>query len=79
MQLSQNYLKGDKDRGQITAAAVKKIVDAQFEDKHLSGDRFPDRENLKSPDWLAFNALLGHHYRHLEDEFDRIRAKPLPT
>ena len=78
MQLSQNYLKGDKDRGQITAAAVKKIVDAQFEDKHLSGDRFPDRENLKSPDWLAFNALLGHHYRHSEDEFEHDSRQASP-
>jgi hypothetical protein len=60
LQIAEKCLKNNSDRGPITAAAVQKIIEANFSEKDLSDDTFPDREKLNSPDWIAHKSCLSH-------------------
>jgi Arc-like DNA binding domain len=70
LQIAEKQLRGDAQRVKKTAAAISKIVEVQLGEANLSKAAFPNRGMENSADWLAYAALLGHHYRHLEEEFN---------
>jgi hypothetical protein len=76
--VAENCLRGEKDRGKILAAAIGKIVESQFQQFPFAKDRLLDRAKENSPDFIAFNALLGQYYHPLEDEFfdDTVEKNP---
>jgi hypothetical protein len=76
--IAENCLKGEKDRDRILAAAIGKIIESRSQKFPFFNDRLPDRAKEKSPDFIAFNALLGQYYKPMENEFfdDTVEKGP---
>jgi hypothetical protein len=53
-------LKEDKDRVAITAAAIKKVMEAHFSDRKFTDSDFPDLANPNSADDIAHHVLQGY-------------------
>jgi hypothetical protein len=60
LQATELLLKNDKQRTEITAAAIKKVIEAHLSDRKLDDADFPDLEKPKSADSIAHHALLVH-------------------